>query len=52
MTADQILAALAVLFAAIGGTRVANRRRLDPAGRTWLIVAAIFGGVSAWLWWG
>lgn len=51
MTAAHTFAALAVLFLAIAAARFTNLRRLDPAARTWLIVAAIFGGVSAWLRW-
>jgi DMSO reductase anchor subunit len=45
MLAKYILAALAVVFllaAVIRGPRT-------PQGRTWLLIAAIFGIVSSWL---
>ena len=45
MAAKYILAALAVLFAIMGATRGPRH----PQGRTWLLIAAIFGTVSIWL---
>jgi uncharacterized membrane protein HdeD (DUF308 family) len=50
VAAKYILAALAVIFLVLGLTRIARRgRRAHPQSRTWLIVAVIFGAVSAWL---
>jgi hypothetical protein len=31
---------------------VRDDRRIGPASKTWLLIAAIFGVVSAWLWFG
>jgi NO-binding membrane sensor protein with MHYT domain len=44
MVAQYILAALAGAFL-IAGPSAAR----GPQGRTWLLIAAIFGGVSVWL---
>ena len=45
MLAKYILAALAVAFLIAAGVRGPR----TPQGRIWLLVAAIFGGVSGWL---
>lgn len=53
MAAKYILAALAALFLLAALTRlVRNGGNIEPANRTWLIVAIIFAVVSAWLWTG
>jgi hypothetical protein len=44
------LIALAALFFITTIVKVLKERRLTSQGRTWLLVAAIFGGVSVWLW--
>lgn len=52
MQARFILALLAAAFllaAALRWTR--NPRRPGPATRTWLLIAAIFTAVAAWLQW-
>lgn len=52
MTARYILAALAIVFLAAALWRLARDGfKLEPASRTWLMVAVIFTAVSAWLWW-
>lgn len=51
MPARYVLGCLAVVFWILGGLRVAREGgRLDPASRTWLLIAVIFSGVSLWLW--
>ena len=53
MLAKYILAVLAIVFLAIAALRlVRDGGRIRPASRTWLIVASVFGLVSAWLWTG
>jgi len=50
MFAKYILAAMALVFLAAGTVRfVRDGGRLHPQSKTWLIIAAIFGGVSVWL---
>jgi uncharacterized membrane protein HdeD (DUF308 family) len=50
MGAKYILAALAVVFLIAGVVRrVRDGGKPHPQSRTWLLIAAIFGGVSAWL---
>ena len=50
MAAKYILAALSVVFLAIGGWGVLREHGLArPQHRTWLLVGVIFGAVSAWL---
>ena len=52
MQARFILAALAAAFLIAAAIRWArNARRIDPATRTWLLIAFIFIAVSAWLQW-
>jgi uncharacterized membrane protein HdeD (DUF308 family) len=52
VAAQFILALLAVAFLAVAVWRVSRDGfRLHPASRTWLLIAAIFGAVSTWLWW-
>jgi len=41
---------LSAAFAVAALLRLARRRRIDPAARTWLLLALIFGLVSGWLW--
>jgi hypothetical protein len=53
MAAKYIVAVLAVVFLLFAGFRyVRDGRRIGPASRTWLLIAAIFSIVSAWLWLG
>jgi hypothetical protein len=40
---------LAAVFAVSTLVRVLRARRLDPAARTWALLAVAFGAVSAWL---
>lgn len=50
MYAKYILAALAVAFAAAAVMRMARGGGFShPQTKTWLIIAVIFAGVSAWL---
>jgi hypothetical protein len=44
-----ILAVLAAAFAILASLRLLQAGRNDSAARTWLIIAAIFGLVAAWL---
>ena len=50
MLAKYILAGLSVIFfiLAVRQHRRTHDRR-DPKYRTWVLIAGIFGGVSAWL---
>lgn len=51
MYARTILAILALLFLVAATWRlVRDGGHMQPASRTWLLVASIFGAVSAWLW--
>ena len=51
MPARYILGCLAGVFLVLGGVRVVREGgRIDPAARTWLLIALIFSVVSAWLW--
>lgn len=53
MLAKYILAALAAIFlVAAAASYVSAGRRWQASARTWLLVAAIFGAVSAWLHYG
>ena len=49
MAAKYILAALAIVFLIPAFTRDAGHGRMNPRGRTWLLIAVLFGLVSAWL---
>ena len=49
MAAKYILALGAVIFLAAAGNRMIRTRRVQGATRTWLVMALIFGAVSAWL---
>jgi len=50
MAAKYILAALAAVFVIAGVVRlVRDGGRTHPQSKTWLLIAAIFGVVSAWL---
>ncbi|MGR4868947.1 hypothetical protein ACIPRI_08735 [Variovorax sp. LARHSF232] len=52
MAAKYILPLLALVFLGAALFRLErDGYTLAPASRTWLAVAAIFGLVSAWLWW-
>jgi hypothetical protein len=52
MDAKYILPLLAVAFLVLALWRLSRDGfKLGPASRTWLIIAASFGAVSAWLWW-
>ena len=51
MGAKYALAALAVFFfTAALGTWPGGRRASNLQRKTWLLIAAIFSAVSAWLW--
>jgi hypothetical protein len=50
MTAQRILAVMAVIFLLMAGLRAWRDGRLGPAARTWLLVGLIFAAVSLWLW--
>jgi len=48
--AKYILAALAALFLVLGLARIGRRGHMArPQSGTWLLIAVIFGAVSAWL---
>ena len=50
MTAKYILAVVAAAFLIAATARLArDGGRTHPQSRTWLTIAAIFGAVSAWL---
>ena len=50
MAARYILAALSVAFAVAAIRRLSQTRDVrHPQTRTWLLIAAIFGGISLWL---
>jgi drug/metabolite transporter (DMT)-like permease len=50
VAAKYILAGLALAFLVAGVLRLArDGGRTHPQSRTWLLIGAIFGGVSAWL---
>jgi hypothetical protein len=50
MAAKYILAALSIVFLALAAWRaLQSAGRAHPQTRTWLLVGAIFGAVSAWL---
>ncbi len=48
MATKYVLAALAVVFLGLSLARRAGSGR-SPQVRTWLLIGAIFGAVSAWL---
>lgn len=48
VAAKYVFAVLAVVFLASGMARGGPSR---PQGQTWLLIGAIFGAVSGWLWW-
>lgn len=49
MSARYVLAVLAVAFLVAGIWRAAHVGVAHPQPRTWLLLAVIFGAVSAWL---
>lgn len=49
MAAKFILAAVGALFLGMGALRARRLGASHPQARTWLLVGAIFVGVSAWL---
>jgi len=52
MATKYILPALAAVFLMAALWRLSREGfKLQPASRTWLIVAVVFGAVSGWLWW-
>ena len=52
MAAKYILALLAAAFLLAALWRLSRDGfKLGPASRTWLMIAVLFGAVSAWLWW-
>ncbi|MDM0117227.1 hypothetical protein QTI66_34470 [Variovorax sp. J22R133] len=52
MAAKYILSTLAVVFLLAALWRLSREQfKLQPASRTWLTIAVIFGAVSGWLWW-
>lgn len=51
MAARYILGLLAVLFLGLASLRIVrDGGHLGPAARTWLLIALIFGAVTAWNW--
>lgn len=50
MHARFVFAMLALVFLGAAAWRLRRDGRLRPASKTWLLVAAIFGAASAWLW--
>ena len=51
MAAKYILSVLASAFLVAALWRIFREGfKLGPASRTWLLIALIFGAVSAWLW--
>jgi hypothetical protein len=52
VAARYILAVLAVAFLAAALRRLSRGGGIShPQTKTWLLIAVIFGVVSAWLWW-
>jgi len=52
MRTPYILALLAFVFAVAAALRwTRNAGHSDPATRTWLLIAAIFTAIAAWLQW-
>ncbi len=52
MATKYILSLLAVAFLVLALWRLSRDAfKLGPASRTWLLIAVLFGAVSAWLWW-
>jgi uncharacterized membrane protein HdeD (DUF308 family) len=49
MAAKFILAGLAIAFLVAGAARLVGGAGPHPQSRTWLLIGAIFGIVSAWL---
>jgi hypothetical protein len=50
MAAKYILGALSIVFFVAAARRLArDRGKLHPQSRAWLLIAAIFAAVSAWL---
>jgi hypothetical protein len=49
MAAKYILAVLAVAFLLAAAARATRHGHTHPQVRTWALIAAIFGIVSAWL---
>ena len=50
MATKYILAALSVVFLILAVSRISRTDAASaPQSRTWLLIAAIFGAVSAWL---
>jgi hypothetical protein len=53
MITPVILTTLAIVFFTLALFRIArSAAQIDPAARTWLLIAIIFSAVSAWLWFG
>ncbi|WBS00584.1 hypothetical protein OU994_19965 [Pseudoduganella sp. SL102] len=50
MHARVVFAVLALAFLAAAAVRLLRDGGLRPASKTWLLVAALFGATSAWLW--
>ena len=51
MAAKYILAVLACTFVGLGVVRLSRGdRQRNAQARVWLLIGAIFAGVSAWLW--
>lgn len=49
MAAKYILAAISAIFFFFALLRMARGSAVHPQARIWLLVAVIFGAVSAWL---
>jgi hypothetical protein len=51
MQARHILPLVGAAFLVFAALRVMRAGgRIDPASRTWLLIAVIFSAVSVWLW--
>lgn len=51
MQAQHLFALLALGFTLAAMVRGWRRRQLDPALRTWVVLAGLFAFTSAWLHW-
>ena len=48
--AKLIFIVLGPLFFLLGVVRCASAGALEPQGKTWLLIGAIFSAVALWLW--
>lgn len=51
MSARWVIGALAILFLILAAARIVrDGGRVEPAARTWLLIALIFAAVTLWHW--